>query len=507
MTDGKHVFMSCGIQGVPAQDAVYWRADDGNDEMALQAFQSLLIISDGVVDWNGSTDFLQQINDLFAERYGWHVPLNETNNDGPIRTYEMFLIFSDVFRRTWENFGSMTIADFVMAFANHTYDLPTRSVYLDPVGTMIALVPVKRLNATTAFYDTVLRIHPKTGEMIVLTDSWFDMTFLPGDFPLCGDHGEKCFVTRSPDLFIAIVVVAVFVVLLLCVGFWAARRKYRKRLVEHLMIERSAIEETYGTKISRNWSYRNQEVELMKVTSSTEQNLFGNSRHPLYHIELQSILIAVSQLSHPNIATFYGLTFDRTEWYAVFEADVKGTLATVLSTNCDSIFFDFDIRMVFATSLIEGLYYIHHSPVHYHGHLTPEVCLMNNRYTLRITGVGTTRLQNPKKSNSHFQYQNKDVHELGAILQCICADIQEIPISYLDIISKCHATPAPSASIAKIRSEMDRMFPRQNNIVDLLLSRLGKHAQDLEETVHLRSEELGVEMGKVDLLLREMLPA
>ncbi|GAU91918.1 hypothetical protein RvY_04084-4 [Ramazzottius varieornatus] len=273
------------------------------------------------------------------------------------------------------------------------------------------------------------------------------------------------------------------------------------------MIERSAIEETYGTKISRNWSYRNQEVELMKVTSSTEQNLFGNSRHPLYHIELQSILIAVSQLSHPNIATFYGLTFDRTEWYAVFEADVKGTLATVLSTNCDSIFFDFDIRMVFATSLIEGLYYIHHSPVHYHGHLTPEVCLMNNRYTLRITGVGTTRLQNPKKSNSHFQYQNKDVHELGAILQCICADIQEIPISYLDIISKCHATPAPSASIAKIRSEMDRMFPRQNNIVDLLLSRLGKHAQDLEETVHLRSEELGVEMGKVDLLLREMLPA
>ena len=216
----------------------------------------------------------------------------------------------------------------------------------------------------------------------------------------------------------------------------------------------------------------------------------------------------MSKIQHQNIATFYGMSFDITNWHAVFESGQKGTLMEVLSSNCNEVFFDFEMRMAFVLNLIEGLHYIHHSPLRYHGNLSPEMCLINERYTLRISGVGISYVKdafaNTKDRPSSTQVQNKDVESLGQLMESICNDIQDTPQSYRNIASDCRMIPCPS--VQQVRNKITRAFPRQGNIVELLLKRLEKHADDLEDTVKTRTNELVEEMGKVDLLLREMLP-
>ena len=216
----------------------------------------------------------------------------------------------------------------------------------------------------------------------------------------------------------------------------------------------------------------------------------------------------MSKIQHENIATFHGMAFDMTNWYAVFESGKKGTLMEVLSPNCHEVFLDFEIRMSFATNLIDGLHYIHYSPLQYHGNLSAEMCLINERYTLRITGVGISHVEDTFASTkgrpSSTQVQNKDVESLGQVMEFICNGILDTPQSYRNIASDCRMIPCPS--MQQVRNKMTRAFPRQGNIVKLLLKRLEKHADDLEDTVKTRTDELLEEMDKVDLLLREILP-
>ncbi|OQV17361.1 hypothetical protein BV898_08610 [Hypsibius exemplaris] len=50
--------------------------------------------------------------------------------------------------------------------------------------------------------------------------------------------------------------------------------------------------------------------------------------------------------------------------------------------------FDFDVRMQIMNAMILALHFIHTSDLSYHGAFSDEVCLINNRYVLRVTHAG-----------------------------------------------------------------------------------------------------------------------
>ena len=76
-----------------------------------------------------------------------------------------------------------------------------------------------------------------------------------------------------------------------------------------------------------------------------------------------------------------------------------------------------------------------------------------------------------------------------------------------DMIRSCLSMDASARPTARdLKKWLNTVGLPRRNIIELLLFRLGKHAESLEQMVELRTEALLEERKKVDDLLREILP-
>ncbi|OQV12174.1 putative Atrial natriuretic peptide receptor 1 [Hypsibius exemplaris] len=247
----------------------------------------------------------------------------------------------------------------------------------------------------------------------------------------------------------------------------------------------------------------------------------------------QKIEDEISRARHPFIAEFYGIHFNRTSSSLVFERPLKGPLHSVIRAN--EMIYDFDVRMQIMNAMILALHFIHTSDLSYHGAFSNEVCLINDRYVLRVTHAGFLRLLNLFRDEGSFrsccrtsankaavieQYRGDDIRNLGVVLadmfnidpyvvkelrfestNTIHRKIHEMVAHCLE--SESHARPTAT----DLKRWLITIGVPKKNFVELLLDRLEKHSATLEETVQSRTEALLDETKKVDDLLREILPS
>ncbi|KAL3074586.1 hypothetical protein niasHT_034923 [Heterodera trifolii] len=99
---------------------------------------------------------------------------------------------------------------------------------------------------------------------------------------------------------------------------------------------------------------------------------------------------------HVNLNRFLGLSLDGPNLLAVWNFCARGSLKDVImSGNAmvrDVVFIQSSIR-----ELCEGLHFLHNSPLQFHGRLKSSVCLINDRWQVKISYFGLRWLKNTQK--------------------------------------------------------------------------------------------------------------
>ncbi|GMT34541.1 hypothetical protein PFISCL1PPCAC_25838, partial [Pristionchus fissidentatus] len=103
---------------------------------------------------------------------------------------------------------------------------------------------------------------------------------------------------------------------------------------------------------------------------------------------------------HDNVNAFLGISYDSPEFLVAWQMCFKGTLTDVLmtatteQTQVEAKKMTNNIRGAFVRDMLKGLEFLHSSQINYHGALTPNNCLVDSHWILKLSGFGMPRLLN-----------------------------------------------------------------------------------------------------------------
>ncbi len=282
--------------------------------------------------------------------------------------------------------------------------------------------------------------------------------------------------------------------------------------------------------------------------------------HESVDIENQNVLRDVKQmrvLTHANVNCFIAICPDSPNACILMAYASHGRLQDIIADKESRLSYEFKVS--FILDIACGMWYLHQSLVEVHGHLTSANCVVDNRWTCKVTGHGLKyirhkygrqcALKQPAKLlwtapelldaiDISSYTQKGDVYSFAIISQEVF--LNDVPYAanqpYLgpdDIINRVRSgrhrpalpedvcSPKWSSLIQDCWNQVTDQRPTFNDIlyrinsihrhktmllVDNMIKRLEKHTQNLEERVAQRAMELRDEKVKVDVLLRELLP-
>ncbi|ESO05580.1 hypothetical protein HELRODRAFT_77273 [Helobdella robusta] len=272
-------------------------------------------------------------------------------------------------------------------------------------------------------------------------------------------------------------------------------------------------------------------------------------------------LVKMKELQHDNIVYFLGACVEPDRICYLTQHCARGTLQDMLADIQTPV--DWTIKISFITDLSKGMNYLHKSFIGCHGKLTSNVCLVDNRWVLKITDFGLSAFKLVQKedkpgndfyksllwtapehlmSSLSLASQKGDVYSFGIVAYEILyktfpyddvnLDCKDIIMRILDLriepfrphlspLNDPDANPAILNLVAQCWSEDANVRPtfdviektlkkfyfgKTESIVDSMLKKVEKYANNLEMIVEQRTQEVIEEKKKTDLLLNSMLP-
>uniref|UniRef100_A0A8C1TM95 Guanylate cyclase n=1 Tax=Cyprinus carpio TaxID=7962 RepID=A0A8C1TM95_CYPCA len=289
---------------------------------------------------------------------------------------------------------------------------------------------------------------------------------------------------------------------------------------------------------------------------------FLNLRSTHLSSELLAELKHCRDLTHYNLCKFIGAALETLQPFILTEYCPKGSLQDILKN--ESIKLDWTFKYSLMLDIVKGMDYLHHSPLHCHGHLSSSSCVVDSRFVLKVTDFGLNAVrrsdseQSPgfdpwttllwrapellRESISANGTQKGDIYSFAIIAQevvyrrgpfyipnChfsareIVERVMAIACSPLrphidpsegveeleGIIVSCWTEkPAERPDFSSLRTAIKKLCPNggSENILDNLLSRMEQYACNLEEIVSERTAELQEEKKRAEGLLTQMLP-
>ena len=119
--------------------------------------------------------------------------------------------------------------------------------------------------------------------------------------------------------------------------------------------------------------YNEQQVFLRRVNLNAGQLRTDTKR---------ALLSMRDRIHHLNVLEFYGISLLNNHCYLVSQSCNKGILRDILQNDK----FNLDINFKYSMSLdiARGLQYLHNQSI-YHGQMTSSVCLIDTRWTVKIS--------------------------------------------------------------------------------------------------------------------------
>ncbi|XP_055346895.1 atrial natriuretic peptide receptor 1-like [Paramacrobiotus metropolitanus] len=278
----------------------------------------------------------------------------------------------------------------------------------------------------------------------------------------------------------------------------------------------------------------------------------------------EKLIKRMKQTYSTNVSRFFGIYPLETEVGLLYEVAHRGSLSDIIQG--ESIRFESSLKNSALSDLTSALMFLHNSAIQFHGELSSNNCLMDNRF---VTKVAYSRLDifprpqpdffqdtpefrrfftfAPEQLRSQNIYKGSkegDIYAYGHILieiMCEIAPFQneqdvdrltakgiidricrqsvipfrpKIPASALlspvrSLVEKCWDDRAPARpTIEYINSYLKSVpgFEKEHNFVDDLINRLAAYAEDLEQRIRRAQEATFEEKRKAEQLLFQILP-
>uniref|UniRef100_A0A674JFX3 Guanylate cyclase n=1 Tax=Terrapene triunguis TaxID=2587831 RepID=A0A674JFX3_9SAUR len=272
------------------------------------------------------------------------------------------------------------------------------------------------------------------------------------------------------------------------------------------------------------------------------------------------------ELRHENLVAFFGMCTEIPNICIITEYCKKGSLKDILRNS--DIELDWIFKLSLAYDIVNGMLFLHRSPLNSHGNLKPTNCLVDSRMQVKLCGFGLWEFKYGKKyrviteKNTNYAdlywtapellrmgefpfhgTQKGDVYSFAIIMRELIYNNEDGPFQDLnkeaeEIINRLRDPTVlvplrPSLStekcseriIAMLRTCWDEDPGRRPtfssvkrglrdaspeghiSILDNMVNKLEKYANHLEDVVEERTAQLVAEKKKTDKLLSAMLPS
>ncbi|RWS14281.1 atrial natriuretic peptide receptor 1-like protein [Dinothrombium tinctorium] len=286
--------------------------------------------------------------------------------------------------------------------------------------------------------------------------------------------------------------------------------------------------------------------------------------------EIRIELKQVRETLHDNLVRFIGIAMDETNpnYYIITELATRGSLNDVLENEAMNIDQEFKYAMI--NDIVEGMLYLHKSPILYHGHLKSTNLVLDSRFTVKICDYGlrsiyrqidrSNEVFNPRQlfwtAPEHLREKNPlisgspkgDIYSFAIILQEIMTRSppyesiervgrkkkviapeeildklrigtvppfrpeiasDECPFDLLDLMKVCWAeNPNERPDFPWIKSRLRKVTKgvTSKNYLANLLKKMEDYSDALQKTVDEREKSVVDEKKKTEELLHQILP-
>ncbi|OQV12260.1 Atrial natriuretic peptide receptor 1 [Hypsibius exemplaris] len=424
--NGEYVYIAVELYDLPYWGKIHYSTGEPSDNVAREAYQSILIFSLHIdTDSTYDDDFEDKVKSLSLKRYNYSFNALEQLDPVITSTYEAIQIYGQELKTMQAkglDYRNGTLMSKRIRGGRHDTDLGR--VIIGEDGQRDMDYDILAFNADKGKFEVMMTYfqHPAVVNdtfRIIQELKWPNaLGTMPPDEPMCGFRNDQC---RNDALSTGTLAAAIIVPIIVVLGIAAAA------IYTFLKLR------TLHTQYNPNWWKINSEEVIIKqnrsgsTTTSRKtiqskstigtSNLTGYSAYmcdllgsykntlvmltdvtPLAkHVtpELVAQVTLLKGVASPNLQGFIGISMTQQNICELIVCEVcaKGSLTDVLDNEMFKL--DWSFKNSLIRDVVFGMTVLHTSPIVSHGNLTSHSCLIDSRFSLKISDYGLSFFRDP----------------------------------------------------------------------------------------------------------------